>query len=565
MAGVATTRETIGFLLLVLCWWGGAEAGSKIELNGKPYNVPWQQNDKGQIFIQDHWVRRAVGVTFLSSDRPEQQRYQWYGAPTFANSLFVPPSRLLQIDNIKADWRTEITGDTLKIFTPDAKVTEIRRNSTDKGERITLLLSRPTPWQQSQVGNQLTVTVAAETNNPNSPRLTQSTDRITQLQIRPAGKETTIDLQFNPNLIPQVRTLSNPPRLVIDLEENFLPPPQRIAWLPGITWREEWLAVEGKRWQFYGLEINPQQQGISFRPIWANQGMTGTVPLNTIATVNRAVAAINGGFFNRDRQLPVSPIKREGVWYSGAVFERGAVAWNDRHEFTFDRLNYRETITLPDNQKINLTNLNSGFVQKGIARYLPSWGEYTNLTDNETIVTVQDNRVVQNITVATSFTQKFLPPPNGYLLVARQVPEITTLLAPQTLVKGEVSVRPSAFNQLPHLLGGGPLLLQNGKPVADAHKEGFSKTFATQAAPRSVIARLKNNNLLLLTLYPNPTLEETTKILQQLGAVDALNLDGGSSTGLWLGGTTVDKQGETRPVHNALAVFYDTNAGKNSF
>ncbi len=527
-----------------------------MELNGKLYNTVWQQNDKGEIFIQDHWLRKALGVTFLSSDRPEQQRYQWYGSPAFANSLFVSPTRLLQIANLQEDWRTEIDGDTLKIFTPDAKVTEIRRNSNAKGERITLVLSRPTPWQQSRRGNQLTVTVAAAATNLNSPRLTQSTDRLPQLQIRPDRKELTLELQFKPTLIPQVRTLSNPPRLVIDLEEDYLPPPQRIAWLPGITWREEWLTLEGKRWQLYGLEINPQQQGISLRPIWANQGMAGTAPLSTIAKTNKAIAAINGGFFNRDRQLPVSPLKKEGVWYSGAVLERGAVAWNDRNEFIFDRLNYSESITLPDNQKIPLTNLNSGFVQKGIARYLPSWGEYTNLTDNETIVTVQDNRVTQTVTVAEKLTQKFLPPPNGYLLVGRQTPEITTLLPPQTLVRGEVTVRPPAFNQMPHLLGGGPLLLQNGKPVTAALQEGFSKTFSTQAAPRSVIARLQNNHLLLLTLYPNPTLEETTKILQQLGAIDALNLDGGGSTGLWLGGTILDKQEETRSIHNALGVFF---------
>ncbi len=538
----------------------GNEKGTTIELNGRSYNTAWEKDDQGELFVQDHWVRRTLGATFLSSDQPEKQRYQWYSSPAFARSKFVSPSRLLQINAFKQGWRTESIGNTLKIFTPDTKITEIRRNSTNKGERITLSLSGPTPWQQLQQGNQLSVSLAAEAVPSSIEQLTKPSDRIPSLKILAKGKEFTLEMEFNPKLIPQVRTLSNPPRLVIDFEEGYVPAAQKIAWQPGITWREEWLNLDGKPFQFYALEINPKQEGIGFKPLWANQTMTGSAPLPMIARSAQATAAINGGFFNRDRQLPVGPIKVNGTWYAGAVFQRGAVAWNDRNEFTFDRLEYSETITTGKNEKVKLTNLNSGFVQKGIARYLPSWGEYTNLTDNETIVTVQNNQVVKTVATGESLSQKFSIPTDGYLLVARQVPEISQLLPLQTTVKGEVTVRPQAFNQLPHLLGAGPLLIKDSKPVTDAIKEGFSKTFSNQAAPRSAIAKLKNGNILLLTIYPDPTLDQTTKLLQKLGATDALNLDGGGSTGLWLGGAMLDRQGETRPIHNALGVFKDRDS-----
>lgn len=549
--------------------WGsgvyGAEQGTTIELNGRVSSTPWQRNDQGQLFIQDHWIRRILGATFLSSAQPQQQRFQWYGSPAFAKALFAQPSRLLQIDSFKQGWRTESSGTTLRIFTPDTQVTEVRRNSTPKGERVTIALSRPTPWRQSQSGNQLTVTVAAEGTPKQFEKLTQPTDRVPSLKFRPEGKELTLELQFNSKLIPKVSTLSNPPRLVIDLEEGYLPSPTRINWQPGIIWREEWLKLNGRGFQFYALEINPKQQGLKFKPLWGNQGMTGNAPLSRIASSAQATAAINGGFFNRDRQLPVGPLKRDGAWYAGAVFKRGVIAWNDRNEFTFDRLDYNETITIGTNSPIKLTNLNSGFVQKGIARYLPSWGEYTNLTDGETIVTVQNNQISQKAVTGQSLSQKFPIPSDGYLLVGRQVPELLNLFTLQAKIRGEVTARPQVLNQLPHLLGAGPLLIKEEKTVTDALAEGFSKTFSSQAAPRSAIAKLKNGNLLLITIYPNPTLEQSAKLLQQLGATDALNLDGGGSSGLWLGGAMVDRQGETRSIHNALGVFTTTNSNNNSF
>ena len=52
------------------------------------------------------------------------------------------------------------------------------------------------------------------------------------------------------------------------------------------------------------------------------------------------------------------------------------------------------------------------------------------------------------------------------------------------------------------------------------------------------------------------SLAEMAEIMQQLGAVDALNLDGGSSTSLALGGQLIDRSSVTAAqVHNGLGIF----------
>jgi exopolysaccharide biosynthesis protein len=53
-----------------------------------------------------------------------------------------------------------------------------------------------------------------------------------------------------------------------------------------------------------------------------------------------------------------------------------------------------------------------------------------------------------------------------------------------------------------------------------------------------------------------PNLLQTAEVLKKIGAVDALNLDGGSSSTLFLGGDILNRPvTEIAPVHNAIAIF----------
>jgi exopolysaccharide biosynthesis protein len=108
-------------------------------------------------------------------------------------------------------------------------------------------------------------------------------------------------------------------------------------------------------------------------------------------------------------------------------------------------------------------------------------------------------------------------------------------------------------------MGGGPLLLQGGRIVLNGIAEGFSASFLRQGAPRTVIGS-DGTQLWLVTLEgagagAGPTLGQTASLLQQMGLVDALNLDGGSSTGLVMGGShRVKGRGVAGSVHNGLGL-----------
>jgi hypothetical protein len=122
----------------------------------------------------------------------------------------------------------------------------------------------------------------------------------------------------------------------------------------------------------------------------------------------------------------------------------------------------------------------------------------------------------------------------------------------------------------PLVVGGGPRLLRGGRVAVAARAEGFAPlrsfldAFVRGRQPRTLAGVTDDGRLLLVTVdgrrpgwSAGMTLSEAARLMRSLGAVDALNLDGGGSTTMVVRGEVVnrpsDRVGE-RPVSDALYV-----------
>jgi hypothetical protein len=131
-------------------------------------------------------------------------------------------------------------------------------------------------------------------------------------------------------------------------------------------------------------------------------------------------------------------------------------------------------------------------------------------------------------------------------------------------------------------MAGGPMLLKGGRATLDLHCEDFvgtappatfsqDETFDQNLLPRLAAGLDAAGRLLLCAVdgrnfarAPGLTLGSTARLLQALGCETAMNLDGGSSKRMVLGGRVLDlpttellADGEpgdapVRPVHTAL-------------
>ncbi|MER3490993.1 MAG: hypothetical protein C4323_00900 [Mastigocladus sp. ERB_26_2] len=576
--------------------------------------------------ISDAAIRQFIGVDLLNSNIPTKQPIQWYSSATKAPilvSTLAGGYRYLDMTNFAktSGWQMQTQGNTLVISTPSAKITNITQTKESLIERITVNLDRPTPWQVNQEPpvkqNQ---PLSDDPNNP-IPKPAAPTTRdwtitlngiadpvliqrytppppppvekiptpapfpenlLKQLlppnenqqntppppvplikQVQVVNNQTIIRLQVPIGLAPLVSTVPNPNRLLIDIRPDPLLP-RAITWASGLNWRQQYINLGQERFPVVWLEINPRTVGLKIKPILTNSNtLEGTAPLLQTAQQQLAVAAINGGYFNRNNRLPLGAIRRDGQWLSSPILNRGAIAWNDSGQFYMARLALLENLITPNNQKLPILTLNSGYVQSGIARYTPAWGaNYSPLTDNEIILTVQKNQIINQLPAGKVGQSTFPIPVDGYLLTLRGGgTNIASLLPVGSSVRIESSTTPAEFSNYPHILGAGPLLVQNRQIVLDAKSEQFSNAFIVQKAIRSAICKTTTGNLMIAAVHSRvggagPTLAEHAQLMQQMGCVDALNLDGGSSTSLYLGGQLLDRFPNTAArIHNGIGIF----------
>jgi hypothetical protein len=335
-----------------------------------------------------------------------------------------------------------------------------------------------------------------------------------------------------------------------------------ILWAKGLRWHQKFINLGSDRFPVVWLEINPRTTGLTLKPITSQSTtLVGTAPLIKTAIAHSAAAAINGGFFNRKNQLPLGAIRRDGRWLSSPILNRGAIALNDSGQVKINRLSLQESIVTSTGARLPISTSNSGYVQSGIARYSSAWGStYTPLIDNEIIVVVQNNSVTAQLPAGVAGKTAFPIPPNGYLLALRNNPAASSLPI-GTLVREESATLPADFGRYPQIIGAGPVLVQNRQIVLDAKSEGFSDAFIREKAARSAIGVTSSGTLLIAAVHnraggAGPTLAEIAKVMQQMGCVDALNFDGGSSTSLYLGGQLINRSPLTAArVHNGLGIF----------
>lgn len=121
-----------------------------------------------------------------------------------------------------------------------------------------------------------------------------------------------------------------------------------------------------------------------------------------------------------------------------------------------------------------------------------------------------------------------------------------------------------AWNGAQHAIAAGPLILQDGNLTSPDSwfREGFSDAHHNDRAhPRTIVGFKDDGEMLLVTVDGRQsdsvgiTTGEAAELMQDLGAVDAVMMDGGGSTTMSVDGLVVnDPSGSTRAVASSLVV-----------
>jgi hypothetical protein len=123
---------------------------------------------------------------------------------------------------------------------------------------------------------------------------------------------------------------------------------------------------------------------------------------------------------------------------------------------------------------------------------------------------------------------------------------------------------PESWEDVVEAVSGGPLLIKDGIYCIDSQAENFCRNWTSKTVQaRTACGITADNHLLLATLEGPHTLFDMAYILHELGAVEAMNLDGGGSTTMVIHNAAVNMESKSneRRVAAVLGIFEASNKG----
>ena len=289
--------------------------------------------------------------------------------------------------------------------------------------------------------------------------------------------------------------------------------------------------------------------------------------VSEIAQEQDAVAAVNGTYFAYTGK-PLGTLLIDKELVSSPIYDRTALIITDDRKAFVDNIKIDTYFRTPNGVRYNITGINQGRGKEAVILYSPVWGEQTG-TGRDGIELIVSGRAVKEIKLGNS------PIPRDGYVISISGPA-TQFLYDNVKVgdKLDTHIRVIPFATAPktilHMISGGPRLVKNGVVYVSKHEEKFKADIAKGRAARTAVGVTADGKLLLVAVDGLPrskedrsekssigmTLEEMAELLISLRAVEALNLDGGSSTTMWVDGKVISQSvnGSEQKVSNALVV-----------
>lgn len=264
--------------------------------------------------------------------------------------------------------------------------------------------------------------------------------------------------------------------------------------------------------------------------------------VETFAQKSGAYAAMNASYFKQDTGTPLGLTIIDGKMMTGPLFNRSVFGVDKHGNYCIGKAMLEGEITIGNNDAAPIKNINQPVMtSSGAHLYNKHWGKATPETSEEFWhIAIEKNKIV-------SICEKSVEIPEaGFAVIVKK-----SLLpyAPQCdeCVKYKYSLCPKDWCKMECAFAAGPNLVINGEKNVDITEQNFSSVFANTRTARSAIGLKKDGTVILLTVdgkqkgvSEGVTLYEMADIMLNLGAYQAMNLDGGSSTQMAVEGRMVN-------------------------
>lgn len=270
------------------------------------------------------------------------------------------------------------------------------------------------------------------------------------------------------------------------------------------------------------------------KPAIASVTLPNKRTVRNIAQRTNSIVAINGGFFKPQTGVPLGTLMIDKKIYTGPIYDRVALGiFKDGYDVGRVQLDGK---IIGNNQEIKIDNINQPrMLSSYILAYTRDWGKYAPVSPQ---YGVQLQIVGNKITAASANPLSI--PENGYVLVGPKS-KLGKLFGAD-YVDVEIKTNPK-WENVQHIISGGPYLLKDNQIFIDMTAQKLQSIGGRN--PRTAIGYTEDNNLVLVAVDGREgssvglTLVELAKLMKTLGCTNAINLDGGGSTVMYIKGQIV--------------------------
>lgn len=262
-----------------------------------------------------------------------------------------------------------------------------------------------------------------------------------------------------------------------------------------------------------------------------------------------AVAAVNGSFFHSRNSIDgaVGLIISDGMVISDSGHRRTSLGITEDKKVIIGIPKIKNFVIMPElGVQMKLNGINQIRGKNHTTVYNGFFGPKTKTKGSGREILVDRDGRITGYRVGNSPI-----PPGGFVI---SMANGNSTIADKYPIGTQVyldSVLNSPWNQVKTLVTGSPQLVKNGKIYNTYQMEKLQRSIAAPAT-RTAVGVTANNKMLMLTVSGNLSFTKLAQIMKRLGAKDALALDGGGSTDMYLNGKTVVTN--YRSVTNALVV-----------
>jgi len=325
------------------------------------------------------------------------------------------------------------------------------------------------------------------------------------------------------------------------------------------------VAVNGKNYTFDYINVDLTDPRVRVGPVIAQGGIGHVEKLSSMAKRTEAVAAINGTYFdayNKDttKQYPYGLLLNNGEVLKGGQNQSLIIQTNRKASIEQASIGVSFSVT-PQNKGARSYNFSPWSVnvyygdqtEGQIVCFTPSYGTSISYP-NATYILVEDGRIKQIVNQAEAVIPRngyviYIQGKNDYVLNNVHVGDAITMNRSMSGDQGKMSSQDWIA-----AIGVGPKLITKGKVDIDHRRDGFTEAkITTNAAGRSFVG-IDGKDRLVLGVFPAVTLQDMAEALLSFGLVEAMNMDGGASSGLYYNNTM--KRTPGRELSNALIVQY---------